>query len=239
MRDITKLHPLLQEKATQLVSECVKNGLIIAIGECVRTVVEQDALYSKGKTKPGIKVTNAKGSTYSSMHQWGIAFDFYRNDGKGAYNDTDGFFTKVGKIGKSIGLEWGGSWISIKDKPHFQLPNWGSTPTKLKKQYGTPDKFMKTWVVAKPQTTDYSLVFDAKYYSDKYADLKKEFTYNETQLLSHFINNGMKEKRQASPNFNIEVYMKYPDLVKAFGNDYRQYYLHYIKYGHDEGRKAV
>ena len=43
-------------------------------------------------------------SSYSSMHQWGIAFDFYRNDGKGAYNNNDGFFNKVGAIGQKLGL---------------------------------------------------------------------------------------------------------------------------------------
>lgn len=146
-RDITKLHPNLQEKVKLLQEKCNQAGLKIGIGECVRTVAEQDKLYAQGRTTPGIKVTNAKGSTYSSMHQWGVAVDFYRNDGTGAYNDKDGFFTKVGRIGQSIGLEWGGVWITIKDKPHFQLSDWGSGPAKLKKQYGTPDKFMRSWTV--------------------------------------------------------------------------------------------
>lgn len=145
MRDITKLHPTLQIKLAQLKEECTKAGLKIGIGECVRTVAEQDALYAQGRTAPGNKVTNAKGSSYSSMHQWGVAFDFYRNDGKGAFYDADGFFTKVGKIGQGIGLEWGGSWTSPVDKPHFQLKDWGSTPTKLKSLYGTPEKFFATW----------------------------------------------------------------------------------------------
>jgi hypothetical protein len=145
MRDLTQLHPDLQKKAKELVTKCEKQGLKIKITECLRTKAEQDALYAQGRTKPGNKVTNASGSSYSSMHQWGVAFDFCRNDGKGAFNDNDGFFTKVGRIGQSIGLEWGGGWKSITDKPHFQLPNWGSTPTKLKQQYGTPDKFFKTW----------------------------------------------------------------------------------------------
>lgn len=145
MRDRTKLHPKLQKKLKQLEAECAKAGLKIGISECVRTVAEQDALYAQGRTKPGPIVTNAKGSTYSSCHMWGIAFDFYRNDGKGAYYDKDGFFTKVGKIGQKLGLEWGGSWKSIVDKPHFQLPDWGSTTSRLKAIYGTPDKFFKTW----------------------------------------------------------------------------------------------
>lgn len=153
MRDVTQLHPKLQEKVKQLKAECEKAGLKIGISECLRTVAEQDALYAQGRTKPGPIVTNAKGSNYSSCHMWGIAVDFYRNDGKGAYNDKDGFFTKVGKIGQKLGLEWGGAWKSIIDKPHFQLPDWGSTPSKLKAQYGKPENFFKTWKKDSSATT--------------------------------------------------------------------------------------
>lgn len=144
-RDITLCHPQLQEKADKLVAECKKQGLIVKLGECFRSVAEQDALYAQGRTTKGNIVTNAKGSSYSSMHQWGVAFDVIRNDGKGAYNDSDNWFSKVAKIGKSLGLEWGGDWTSHVDKPHFQLSQWGSTPTKLKKLYGNVDNFKKTW----------------------------------------------------------------------------------------------
>jgi uncharacterized repeat protein (TIGR02543 family) len=145
MRDIKQLHPVLQQKIAELQELCSKKGLKIGISECLRTVEEQNELYAQGRTKPGNIVTNANGSTYSSMHMWGTACDFYRNDGKGAYYDNDGFFTKVGKLGQSIGLEWGGSWKSIVDKPHFQLPDWGSTPTLLKSTYKMPENFFKTW----------------------------------------------------------------------------------------------
>ena len=144
-RDITLCHPELQQKAEKLVSACKGQGLLIGIGECYRTVAEQDALYAKGRTEPGSIVTNAKGISYSSHHQWGTAFDIYRNDGEGAYNDSDGFFSKVGAIGVKIGLEWGGNWTSPVDKPHFQLPYWGSTTAMLKNLYGTPEEFKKTW----------------------------------------------------------------------------------------------
>ena len=147
MRDITQLHPALQSKVQQLKDACTQQGLQIGFSECLRTSAEQDALYAKGRTAPGNIVTKAKGSSYSSMHQWGIAIDFYRNDGSGAYNDSDGFFTKVGQIGKSLGLEWGGDWKSIVDKPHFQLPDWGSAPTKLRRKYGAPEAFIATWNV--------------------------------------------------------------------------------------------
>ena len=110
MRDITLCHPRLQLLAGQLVDECNKQGLKIKIGETLRTVAEQDALYAQGRTKPGNIVTNAPGSSYSSYHQWGTAFDIFRNDGAGAYKEIGGIFNRVGAIGVSIGLEWGGNW---------------------------------------------------------------------------------------------------------------------------------
>lgn len=148
-RDTSQLHPRLQAKIIELKAICEAKGLKIGISECVRTVKEQDALYAQGRTKAGKIVTNAKGSSYSSMHQWGVAFDFYRNDGKGAYNNSDGFFYKVGKIGRSIGLEWGGDWKSIKDLPHFQLPDWGSGTGQLKSKHRNPKAFMSSWYSVK------------------------------------------------------------------------------------------
>ena len=158
MRNVCDLHPELQEKVEELKKLCCENGLIIGIGECVRTPEEQDELYAKGRTKPGKIVTNARGSTFSSMHQWGVAFDFFRNDGCGAYNESGDFFAKVGRLGKGIGLEWGGDWKSPVDKPHFQLPYWGSGAGKLKKAYKTPENFMKTWEAA--MTADEKRRFD-------------------------------------------------------------------------------
>lgn len=153
MRNVSQLHPTLQKKVVKLQQECKKQGIKIKIGECFRTVAEQNALYAKGRTAPGNIVTNAKGSSYSSMHQWGVAFDFFLDmdvdkDGKtsdDAFNNATKLFNKVGAIGKKLGLEWGGDWKSIKDLPHFQLPDWGSTATQLKAKYGTPDKFKATW----------------------------------------------------------------------------------------------
>ena len=145
MRDITLCHPRLQELAGELLRECSAQGLAIQIGETLRTVEEQDALYAQGRTEPGNIVTNAPGSSYSSYHQWGTAFDFFRNDGKGAYYDSDGFFARVGAIGVPLVLEWGGNWKNPMDKPHFQLPDWGSTTAGIKKLYKTPEEFMKSW----------------------------------------------------------------------------------------------
>lgn len=143
MRDVTQLHPRLQEIIAKLKKQCEAEGYKLGISECLRTVAEQDALYAQGRTKPGNKVTNAKGSTYSSQHQWGIAFDIFQNIKGKEYETT--FFKRVATYAKAFGLAWGGDWKSPVDMPHFYLPDWGSTPTKLKEQYGTPDKFFSSW----------------------------------------------------------------------------------------------
>lgn len=144
MRDTTQLHPELQEKLATLRKMCAAEGMALGIGECLRTVAEQDELYSQGRTKPGAIVTYAKGTTYSSQHQWGVAFDFFENVAGHAYDNPD-FFRRVGAMAKSIGLAWGGDWFSPVDMPHLYLPYWGDTPAPLKRQYTVPERFFATW----------------------------------------------------------------------------------------------
>ena len=141
-RDITLCHPELQKKAAELVEKCRQQGLIIQITDCLRNAEEQADCVRRGTSSL---------SYPNSHHNWGTAFDFCRNDDRGAYNDTDRFFSKVGKIGQSIGLEWGGGWYSPVDKPHFQLPDWGTGTSLLKLTYGTPEQFKKTWVYDEPE----------------------------------------------------------------------------------------
>lgn len=145
MRNVNELHPELQEKIRKLKMMCREAGLPLGIGECVRTVAEQDALYAQGRTKPGVIVTYAPGSSYSSQHQWGIACDFFRNVVGREYDNGDHFFERVGLYAKGLGLAWGGDWIRPVDMPHLYLPYWGDTPAILKRQYGTPEAFMATW----------------------------------------------------------------------------------------------
>ena len=143
-RDVSKLHPRLQSAVAQLQNLCKKEGLSLGIGECLRTVAEQDALYAQGRTQPGSIVTNAPGSSYSSQHQWGIAFDFFKNVSGHAYDDNS-FFSRVGAMGKSLGLGWGGDWTDFPDRPHLYLPDWVDTPSLLKQRYGTFENFRATW----------------------------------------------------------------------------------------------
>lgn len=143
--DRSRLHPWLDYKLTFLLNKCAKKGIYLIITEGYRSKEYQDQLYAKGRTAPGNIVTNAKGSDYSSQHQWGIAFDIAINDNKLLYDTAT--IKKVAKIAKAkgVGLAWGGDWTNPVDMPHFYLKNWGATTTKLKTQYGTPEKFSASW----------------------------------------------------------------------------------------------
>lgn len=166
----TKLHPWLNYKLGLLLKQCAKKGIYLIITEGFRSKEYQDKLYAKGRTKPGNIVTNAKGSDYSSQHQWGIAFDIAINDPKLLYNEAT--IRKVAKIAKSnkVGLAWGGDWVSPVDTPHFYLDKWGDTPSKLKRTYKTFDNFKKTWTMKVSGANDKGIRIFAK---NKIAVLKK------------------------------------------------------------------
>ena len=156
-RDTTMLHPQLQNWIGLLQEKCAAQGLRLGISECYRTVAEQDALYAKGRTAPGSIVTNAKGSNYSSQHQWYVACDFFQNVPGNLYPAD--FMNQVGAMAKSVGLGWGGDWKTV-DKPHLYLKDWGADPTLLKKEYGTPEKFRQSWSVQMDRPIELPIVVD-------------------------------------------------------------------------------
>ena len=132
-RDISKLHPIVRMIAEELVVRCAEEGYIIKVTDCVRTKEEQNGL-SSSVTK--VKYPN-------SFHNWGVAFDICQNDKNNAYPSDNKWWDAVGEIGEGLGLEWGGSWYSFPDRPHFQLNTYGESCTDLIKKYGTPEKFFK------------------------------------------------------------------------------------------------
>lgn len=86
---------------------------------------------------------------------------------------------------------------------------------------------------------DYSPVFDARYYLNTYADLRKAFGNDESRAFSHFIRSGMREGRRGNAAFNVFAYAnRYKDLFNAFGADYASYYRHYCRSGIREGRNG-
>lgn len=84
---------------------------------------------------------------------------------------------------------------------------------------------------------DYSRVFDAEYYLNRYSDLRRAFGNDANRALRHWLTSGLYEGRRASADFNPITYVNNsPDLQKAFGDDYPAYIDHYCTRGYKEGR---
>jgi peptidoglycan L-alanyl-D-glutamate endopeptidase CwlK len=105
-----ELYPLAQE----LKHQCQAAGIPILITNCFRTAESQNILYAQGRTAPGSVVTHAK--ALQSYHNYGLAFDFCFA-GTEAYPDEPVLYQKVGAIGKTLGLVWGGDFGDID---HFE-----------------------------------------------------------------------------------------------------------------------
>lgn len=121
---IATLLPEARPYARALVQRAAAAGITIKIISGTRTYAEQDALYAKGRTAPGPKVTNARAG--QSNHNFGIAFDIGVFEGA-SYKGESPKYKAVGVIGTELGLDWGGNWKSIVDEPHYQLrPSWAS-----------------------------------------------------------------------------------------------------------------
>lgn len=115
-KEITDIHPLIKRKMDQLFAKAkAEKGYVLRMVSGFRSFVEQAIFFAQGRSTPGPIVTYARPG--ESFHNYGVAFDVVdRNHGY----DID--WEELGKIGESIGLEWGGRWPGKKkDNPHFQL----------------------------------------------------------------------------------------------------------------------
>lgn len=117
-RSISDLHPHVAKMAQSMLDKCKAEGIDLLITSTYRDSESQAALFAKGRTAPGPKVTNAKPG--QSFHNWRVAFDVVPLvHGKAVWND-DATWKRIGEIGESVGLEWAGRWKSFKEMPHFQ-----------------------------------------------------------------------------------------------------------------------
>ena len=115
---IASLHPYVQNQMKAFVLKAkLRFDVDLRVVQGYRTFEEQDKLYAQGRTAPGSIVTKTRGGF--SNHNFGLAVDVVPFE-NGKLNWETKNYPLIGTIGKSVGLEWGGDWKSIVDRPHFQ-----------------------------------------------------------------------------------------------------------------------
>lgn len=112
---INELQESVRPLAQNLLRLAADQGIQLKIVSAYRTPSAQEALLQSGKG-----VTNA--GALLSYHNHRLAFDVAPIEYLSLpdWNPAGPLWAKIGAIGKSVGLEWGGDWKK-KDLPHFQL----------------------------------------------------------------------------------------------------------------------
>ena len=141
---IASAHPKIREELKQYYIECnnkLPKGVRLRFAYVYRSIAEQNVLYNQ---RP--KVTNAKGG--QSIHNYSLAFDYVimlDKDNNGTFETIEWdlkspYHKVVVDYFKSKGYEWGGSWRSFPDFPHFQKA-FGHTWQSLKRKLDSGDSF--------------------------------------------------------------------------------------------------
>jgi peptidoglycan L-alanyl-D-glutamate endopeptidase CwlK len=133
---IKLMHPDKRDALRQIyinINNQLPKGVRLRFTHTLRTIEEQNFLFSQGRTRSGSIVTNSRG--WQSIHNYGLAFDIVIL----LDEDKNGTFEKAVWNGKhfnfvvseleKLGFEWGGRW-KFKDKPHFQYKKENGTSYK-------------------------------------------------------------------------------------------------------------
>lgn len=119
------LTPTARTKALAVLAEANRQGLNVMFWDGWRDPQQTLENIAAGTSK----VKDA----YGSKHTWGVAFDIvFKNPlGLPSWPDkSDPRWQRLGRIGKQLGLRWGGDWYNFQtqkgffDGPHFELPDF-------------------------------------------------------------------------------------------------------------------
>jgi D-alanyl-D-alanine carboxypeptidase len=117
-RKLDDLVPELRVKAFELIARCAELRVPIFIVDTLRTPQEQEIYLAKGVSW-----------TPRSKHLVGRAIDVcpyqqfaLHETVKLEWNADDPAWQTIGRIGKQLGLVWGGDWRH-RDLSHFELPD--------------------------------------------------------------------------------------------------------------------
>lgn len=128
-RKLEDLDPLLVEAFKATKDEFIKkfpSGPTPIITCTYRSNAEQNALFAQGRTTPGKKVTNARAGQSPHNQLPSKAFDVAFQIGEMLDWDEKHFknFAAILSEKYASKIKWGGTFISMPDRPHFELIGW-------------------------------------------------------------------------------------------------------------------
>ena len=108
-----------QERVKMLIQLAGAEGIGIHPISTRRTCADQAAIYAQGRTAPGAIVSGAAGCR--TWHVWGRAIDLLAvRNGKIVNNANDPIYDRLGELGESLGMVWGGKFSWGRDAGHFE-----------------------------------------------------------------------------------------------------------------------
>jgi hypothetical protein len=115
-RRLDDLDPRFRRLAIELIARCVEAGYAVMIVDTLRTQAEHLENVRRGVSW-----------TPRSRHLDGLAIDIapyetylLHGPDKLQWNADDPVWLKLGLIGESLGLRWGGRWTRTPDPGHFE-----------------------------------------------------------------------------------------------------------------------
>lgn len=151
--DLNALHPYFRDRVIELLSLCKSAGIELAIVESYRTPAKQAQYFAMGR-----KYTSS--SSGRSRHQYGLAVDVVPLIDSVAVWNNKALWRKIGAIGESLGLRWGGRWRVTYDPGHFEWSGglskreleegeWPEIPAPFSDQYSSIEEklliLQKNW----------------------------------------------------------------------------------------------
>lgn len=113
VRELHILHPTFRNRVVMLIHECRKQGIELMVVETYRSPERQDVMKRR-------KLSGLSGGY--SKHQHYLAVDVVPIvNGKTTWHNKY-LWKRIGQIGESQGLRWGGRWKSLRDYCHFEYP---------------------------------------------------------------------------------------------------------------------
>jgi peptidoglycan LD-endopeptidase CwlK len=117
-RRLDDLAPHFRPLAVEFLARCVEEGLHVLIVDTRRTPAEQEIYLKRGVSW-----------TRQSKHLTGEAIDVcpyavwnLHGPDKLQWDAGDPVWQRLGALGESLGLVWGGRWTTLRDMGHFELP---------------------------------------------------------------------------------------------------------------------